>query len=441
MTSIIESERRRLAAEYRQRTPGSAAHAVSANVVRIGKAQHSFGNTGLPYPLAATGGNGAYIFDVDGNRYLDLVVGWNSSYLGRGNPLIAEAVTTALGAFGAPTGENFGAGINAELAGRLCDLIPGAERTLFAPSGSEANSFAIRLARQHTGRDKIMKFRYSYHGMYDDLMIGSLNTNGLPTNTADNVVISRYNDKEQAAELLDRHGGALAAVIVEPISVRGNVEQRNAFLQFLRDATTERNIVLIFDEIITGFRFGMHGAAGHYDITPPPDLITLGKMLGGGMPVAAVVGRGDIADGPINVSSTHMQNPVCHAAAIAFLDQVSEDLYRETNALGDLLREHLRSAAASAGLRIQVTGDCTNVGLHLVPTQVNAPDDSAGVHQDLFELLKLALTVKGFSWATDSFGISSAYQKSDVTALVEGFSEVFRELRPAIVEVAPELEL
>ena len=440
MTSRVERETRRLTAEYRQRTPGSAALAASKEAGRIGVAQRAFGSVALPYPLAAKGGNGAYLYDVDGNRYLDLVAGWNSSYLGRGNPQITEAVTRALSGFGAPTGENFGAQVNAELAARLCELLPGAERTLFAPSGSEANSFAVRLARQYSGRDKILKFRHSYHGMYDDLMIGSLNTNGLPSNSAENIVLSRYNAKQLTAALLDENHGQLAAVIVEPISVRGNVKQLDSFLQFLRDETTARGIVLIFDEIVTGFRFSRRGAAGHYGIDPAPDLITLGKMLGGGLPVCAVVGRQEIMDGPINASSTHMQNPVCHAAALAFLDQLSDDLYRDTNALGDALRDGLREAIADAGLRVQVTGDCTNVGLHLVPTQVTAPDDSIAAHRDVFQLIRLALTVKGYNWTTDGFGISSAFQQPDVSALVDAFADVFQELKPAILEAAPELE-
>lgn len=438
MTETLAEAKTRLEREFRDRTPGSAALAAR-NAEVIGAAQRLFGSTSLPYPLVAAGGDGPYLIDVDGNHYLDLAAGWNSSYLGRGNRKITEAVTAALDSFGSATGESFPANVNGELAARLCALMPGAERVLFAPSGSEANSFALRLARADTGRDKIVKFRFSYHGMYDDLMIDSLGTGGLPANTADNVLVARYNSKRDVLSLLTDHGSDICAIIVEPISVVGNVEQQDDFLQFLRDVSIERDIVLIFDEIITGFRFGLNGAAGRYRITPAPDLITLGKMIGGGMPVAAVVGARAVMDSAITASSTHMQSPICHAAALAFLDQLSVELYEETNALGERLRQDLRSAISSAGLRLQVTGDATNVGLHLVSTPVTAPDDSITVHRELFDLLRLALTVKGFKWVLNGFGITAAFTEADVASLSAAISEVLHELKPVILEVAPEL--
>ena len=349
MTSRVESETRRLTAEYRQRTPGSAALAASKEAGCIGAAQHAFGSVALPYPLAAKGGNGAYLYDVDGNRYLDLVVGWNSSYLGRGNPQITEAVTQGV--------ERVRRADRGEL--RRADECRARRPPVRTASGRRAHP--VRPVGQRSEF-----FRCSpcppVHRPRQDSQVPLLVSRHVRRSHDRQLEHERpafEHRRKHRSQQVQRQAGDRGTAGPESRPARSGhcrTDQRPGEHQAARlvSAVPSRRDDGAGDRIDLRrsrdwIPLRRRGAAAHYGIDPAPDLITLGKMLGGGLPVCAVVGRQEVMDGPINASSTHMQNPVCHAAALAFLDQLSDDLYRDTNALGDALRDGLREAIAAAG--------------------------------------------------------------------------------------------
>jgi glutamate-1-semialdehyde 2,1-aminomutase len=191
--------------------------------------------------------------------------------------------------------------------------------------------------------------------------------------------------------------------------------------------------------VITGFRFSMGGAAEYYGITPPPDLLTMAKMLGGGLPVAAVAGRRDVLGSGATAHNTQSSNPVTHAAAVAALEQLSPELYRGMNRLGARLRDGLREAFADVRLRIQVTGDGTNAGIHLVPVEVPDAETARGTDLQLFNLFRLGMLNRGMNWTTRGFGVTGAFVEDDVETTITDFRDTALALRPLLADVAPEL--
>ena len=276
-------------------------------------------------------GEGAYVVDVDGNRYVDLIGSWGALLFGHAHPEIVEAACAAAAkgtTFGAPTeGE-------VELAERIVDALPGVELVRLVSSGTEATMSAVRLARAATGRERILKFDGCYHGHADAFLAdgggSGLATFGIPRSpgvtggSARDTVTAPFNDLDAVDRVFDDHSGGLAAVIVEPVAANMGVIPPDAgFLEGLRARCTERGSVLIFDEVITGFRIGYGGAQTRWNVTP--DLTTLGKVMGGGFPCAAFGGRRDLMErlaptGPVYQAGTLSGNPVAVAAGIATLD-------------------------------------------------------------------------------------------------------------------------
>ena len=291
---------------------------------------------------------GAYLVDVDGRRYIDYVGSWGPMICGHAHPEIIAAVTETVQkglSFGAPSP------LEVELAQRICDLMPSIDLVRMTCSGTEATMSAIRLARGFTGRDKIVKFEGCYHGHADSLLIkagsgaltlGVPSSPGVPAVLADHTVTLEYNNSEQVEQAFDEIGGDIACVIVEPIAGNMNcVLPTSDFLQTLRDCCDRSSSVLIFDEVMTGFRVGLGGAQARYDIVP--DLTTLGKVIGAGMPVGAFGGKQEIMQqiaplGPVYQAGTLSGNPVAMAAGLKNLEIISrsgffEDLTRRTEQL------------------------------------------------------------------------------------------------------------
>jgi glutamate-1-semialdehyde 2,1-aminomutase len=275
---------------------------------------------------------GAYLWDVEGRRYIDYVGSWGPMVLGHTHPTVVSAVQAAAVralSYGAPTAEE------TQLAERLCELVPSLERVRLVSSGTEATMTAIRLARGFTGRKLIVKFEGCYHGHADSLLVkagsgaltfGNPSSAGVPEETAAQTIVLSYNDVTQVRELFSRQGKEIAGVIVEPVAGNMNlVLPAKGFLEALRDECTRHGAVLILDEVMTGFRVALGGAQARYGIRP--DVTTLGKVIGGGLPLGALGGRRDIMEklaplGPVYQAGTLSGNPIAVAAGLATLELV-----------------------------------------------------------------------------------------------------------------------
>jgi len=286
-------------------------------------------------PIYFERGEGAYLYDVDGNAYIDYVGSWGPMILGHSNPFIVDAVRTEMDkglGFGAPTE------IETSLAKKICQLIPSIELVRMVSSGTEATMSAIRLARGYTKRDKIVKFEGCYHGHSDSLLVkagsgaltlGVPNSPGVPSDLAKHTLNLEYNNLDSVKELFSKMGEEVGCIIVEPVAGNMNcIPPKEGFLQGLRKLCDDYGSVLIFDEVMTGFRVALGGAQAYYGVKP--DLTTLGKVIGGGLPVAAFGGRREIMKqiaplGPIYQAGTLSGNPLSMASGLAMLSVLEAD--------------------------------------------------------------------------------------------------------------------
>lgn len=315
----------------------------------------AFGAVGR-HPFFVERAQGPWLYDVDGSRYLDYVCSWGPGILGHAHPQVVEAVQRACAGgltFGAPTAGEV------ELAERINVCVPDVEMVRLVSSGTEAVMSAVRVARGYTGREKIIKFAGNYHGHSDGLLVkaGSglmtqsvPNSAGVPEGYAACTLTAVYNDEESVRALMEENHGQVAAVVVEPVAANmGVVPPKKGFLEFLRRVTKEHGTLLIFDEVITGFRLGLGGASGYTGVHA--DLYTFGKIVGGGMPLAAYGGRRDIMScvaplGAVYQAGTLSGNPVAVAAGIATLKILMEDpgIYERIDRRARTLAEAYRSA-------------------------------------------------------------------------------------------------
>ena len=312
-------------------------------------------------PIFFDRAKGPYMYDADGKRYIDYVMSWGPMILGHGHPVVLDAIREQLEkamTFGTPTE------LEILLADKICEQVPGMDMVRMVNSGTEATMSAIRLARGYTGRDKIIKFEGCYHGHSDSLLVkagsgaltlGVPSSPGVPASLADHTVTLNYNDIEQVKETFAEIGEQVACIIVEPVVGNMNcVPPIPGFLEALREVCTASGAVLIIDEVMTGFRIGPQGASAYYGIEP--DLICLGKVIGGGMPVGAFGGKREIMEqisplGPVYQAGTLSGNPVAMAAGLATLNQVSQPGFLDPLvAHTDQLVNGLRERAAAAGI-------------------------------------------------------------------------------------------
>ena len=303
-------------------------------------------------PLFIEEAEGAYLMDADGNRYLDYVGSWGPMIFGHAHPDVVDAVqkqAEASTSFGAPTE------VEIEVAELVCDLVPSVEKVRMVNSGTEATMSAARLARGYTGRDKIIKFEGNYHGHGDFFLIAAgsgpmtlsePDSPGVTKGNAKDTLLAPFNDLEHVEKLVEAHAGEVACIILEPIAGNmGCIPPEPGFLEGLREICDAHDIVLIFDEVMTGFRVAPGGAQERYGVTP--DLTCLGKIIGGGLPVGAYGGKKDIMDyisptGPVYQAGTLSGNPLAMRAGHAVLSKIAENkdtIYDELEAFGEALEE------------------------------------------------------------------------------------------------------
>lgn len=320
-------------------------------------------------------GEGSRVWDEDGNEYVDYLIGSGPMLLGHGHPEVIDAVQTQIGK-GMTFFANNAAGI--ELAEAIAAAVPCAEQVRYLTSGGEADMYALRLARAFTGRTKILKFEGGYHGMCGEAQMSLApeilanfpqavpDSAGIPTSVRDEMVIAPFNDAETVSALLDEYGDEIAAIIVEPL--QRVIPPEAGFLQLLRDECTQRGIVLIFDEIVTGFRLSYGGAQEAYGITP--DLCTMGKIIGGGFPLAAIAGKKALMDhfdqAMVGKDKFLMQmgtlsgNPVAAVAGLKTMEILRRDnAYDQLRHTGETLQNMLSSSLKEHGHAHQIVGDAT----------------------------------------------------------------------------------
>lgn len=325
---------------------------------------------------------GPYIFDIDGQQYIDYVLSWGPMILGHADPQVVAAITAQAirgTSYGAPTE------LETELARLVASLVPSIEMVRFVNSGTEATMSALRLARAYTGRSKILKFSGGYHGHADFLLsdAGSgVATLGLPASagvtsgqTADTITV-QYNDLAAVQAAFSEVGEAIAAVIVEPVAGNmGLVLPQPGFLEGLRAVTQQYGTLLIFDEVMTGFRVARGGAQERFGVRP--DLTCLGKVIGGGLPCAAYGGRRDVMGhvaplGPMYQAGTLSGNPLAMAAGIATLSRLTPELYGELERCGTRLMDGMRAAAESQGIALQTAAIGSMIGFFFAPEPVTS---------------------------------------------------------------------
>ena len=393
-------------------------------------------------PLFVERGQGARLWDADGREYIDYVGSWGPAILGHAHPKVVQAVQAraALGlSFGAPTE------LELELAERLNRLLPSLEKVRLVSSGTEATMSAIRLARGHTGRAKFIKFEGCYHGHADYLLVkagsgaltfGHPTSAGVPADIAAHTLVLDYNDLAGVEACFRANGQDIAAVIVEPVAGNMNlIKPAAGFLEGLRRLCTQYGAVLIFDEVMTGFRVSLAGAQGHYGITP--DLTTLGKVIGGGMPLGAFGGRADIMDklaplGPVYQAGTLSGNPVAVAAGLATLEEIAQPGFFE--ALGAATRDLVEglaqaAQAANATFSADSLGGMFGIYFSAVPPRSHA--EVMACDRERFNRFFHAMLDEGVYLAPSAFEagfVSAAHSPQDIAATLAAARRVFARL-------------
>ena len=430
-SNLKNKNSKHLFSEAQRRIPGGVNSPVRA-----------FGAVGGT-PLFFERANGAFMFDADGNRYIDYVLSWGPMLLGHGHKDVLQAIRNQLDkamTFGTPTE------LEVKLANKICSIVPGMEMIRMVNSGTEATMSAIRLARGYTGRDKIIKFEGCYHGHSDSLLVkagsgaltlGVPSSPGVPNCLADHTITLSYNDIEQVAAVFSEIGDQIACIIVEPVVGNMNcVPPIPGFLEELRSCCNKSGALLIVDEVMTGFRISQQGAIGYYNIDA--DLICLGKVIGGGMPVGAFGGKRQFMEyisplGPVYQAGTLSGNPVAMASGLATLELISEPGFlepvcRRTSALVNGLVD--RAQAAGIPLTSNHVGTMWGIFFSDERKIINY-DQVMRCNKDRFARFFHGMLREGVYLAPASFEagfMSSAHTDEDIQFTLEASERVFASL-------------
>ena len=389
-------------------------------------------------------GQGSRIYDVDGNEFIDFVCSWGPLILGHSHPRVVNALRQAIErgtSFGAPTE------LETTLAKMICDAMPSIEMIRFVNSGTEATMSALRLARAFTSRDKVVKFAGGYHGHADGLLtkagsglatLGIPDSPGVPLSYAQNTLVAPYNDAEAVGQLFQRYPKEIAAVIVEPIAANmGVIPPRPGFLAGLHRLTDEFEALLIFDEVITGFRVACGGAQALYGITP--DLTCLGKIIGGGLPIGAYGGRREIMEmmapvGPVYQAGTLSGNPLVMTAGIETIKVLSQPgIYSQLEARSSSLEEGIAIAASDAGISLRVSRVASLLTAFFGSEPVVDYESATQADTALFGRFFQQLLSEGIYWPPSQFeaaSVSIAHTDEDIQTAIGAISKALGQLTP-----------
>ena len=395
-------------------------------------------------PIAVVSARGAHVADVTGRTFIDYVGAWGPALLGHGHPEVAQAVVAAAG-----RGLVFGLASPPEvdLAERITARVPGCEQIRFVVTGTEATMSAVRVARAATGRRVVVKFAGAYHGHGDMFLVsagsgaatfGVPDSPGVTPGAVEDTAIARFNDLASVDRCFDEAQGGVAAVILEPVvGNMGCVPPAEGFLDGVRPRCTRNGAGLLFDEVMTGFRVARGGAAERYGVTP--DLVTLGKIAGGGMPLAAFGGRAELMrqvapSGKVYQAGTFAAHPLAVAAGLATLDVIDRtpDLYDQLEARGARLQQGLRAAAAAAGVPVTVQRVGSMWTAFFSATPIGSWDDAAAVSRDGFAAFFRALLARGVLLPPSAFEsafLSIAHDDAVIDETLAAAAAAFAEVR------------
>ena len=393
-------------------------------------------------PIFMESGKGAIIKDIDGNEYIDYVLSWGPLILGHTHPDVVTAIQKV-----AETGTSFGTPtlLENELAELVIDRVPSIEMVRMVSSGTEATMSALRLARGYTKRNKILKFEGCYHGHADSLLIkagsgvatlGLPDSPGVPESVAQNTLTVPYNDLASVKLVIEEFGDDLAAIIVEPVAGNmGVVGPDSGFLKGLRELATANGSLLIFDEVMTGFRVGYKCAQGHFNIKP--DITCLGKVIGGGLPVGAYGGSRKIMEhvapaGTIYQAGTLSGNPMAMTAGIATLRKLTPKSYEHFIKLGDQLEEGFRAAAKANNIPHTVNRAGSMIGFFFTDERVNNYDKAKSSDLELFAEYYRLMAEEGIFLPPSQFEgmfLSTAHTEEHIAKTVQAFHTVFEKLK------------
>ena len=393
-------------------------------------------------PVFIKRASGAYIYDEDEKQYIDYVGSWGPMILGHAHPEVITAVRDAAGnglSFGAPTL------LETSMADKVCELVPSMELVRMVSSGTEATMSAIRLARGFTGRDKLVKFEGCYHGHADSLLVkagsgaltlGQPSSPGVPEALAELTVTLPYNDLETFNKAIDEIADQVACVIIEPVAGNMNcIPPVDGFLQGIRKTCSEKNIVLIFDEVMTGFRVALGGAQAHYGVTP--DLTTLGKVIGGGMPVGAFGGKREIMEhisplGPVYQAGTLSGNPIAMTAGLKTLELISSPVfYDELSEKVEFLTNGILDAAKTAGIDMTCNRVGGMFGLFFSNKQVSSFEQATQCNVDQFQRFFHGMLKQGVYLAPSAYEagfVSAAHTETDLQNTIDAATTVLATL-------------
>jgi glutamate-1-semialdehyde 2,1-aminomutase len=396
-------------------------------------------------PLFIDRAIGCFLYDADGNRYIDYVGSWGPMILGHRHAAVVAAIEAVLSrgiSFGAPTD------LEIDLAEKVIEAVPSIEKVRMVNSGTEATMSAVRLARGVTGRDKILKFDGCYHGHGDTLLVAAGSgvatlaipgSPGVPDSVASCTLSAPYNDLEAVRQVFDRQGREIAAVIVEPVAGNmGMVPPEPGFLEGLRDLTRQSGSLLIFDEVMSGFRVAYGGAQARYGVVP--DLTTLGKIIGGGMPVGAYGGKKEIMahiapEGPVYQAGTLSGNPVAMAAGLATLEEIGRSgFYDALEEKAARLEQGLAAAVADAGIAAQLTRVGSMMGLFFTDREVKNFEDAKTCDLERFAAFYRGMLGRGIYLAPSQFEavfVSSAHNVDFIDETVEAARATLLEIASA----------
>lgn len=405
----------------------------------------SFGN--MPAEVILKEGRGGRIFDEAGKEYVDFLLGSGPMFIGHAHPEVTAAVQAQV-----PLGTTF-FGNNRHgiaLAEAICDAVPCAEQVRFVCSGTEADLYAMRAARAFRKRDKILKFEGGYHGMSDYALVslaprnpgnfprGTLDSAGIPKSVADEMVVAAFNDIDMVRSLIEEQKDELAGVIVEPF--QRLIPPKPGFLQALREVTAEHGIPLIFDEVVTGFRFAYGGAQEYYGVTP--DLCTLGKIVGGGFALAAIAGRADIMKHFDRLAMTDEDfifqvgtlsgNPVAAVAGLATLEVLKRPgTYEGVFANGRKLMDTLSELLKKHGVRAQVLGEPPLFDIVFTDQPIKDYRDTLKADTALQKRFNQALRARGIMKGESKYYVSVAHTQADIDHTIGAWEEALKEIKSA----------